>query len=138
MRREDHGTGAPGGVLSDARYVSRREGREGGVGWIDVFCHRWWTRRHRRLIDRSNPLFPPPFLGLRVFTVPEAATTLWSNGVSLADVLGSEETQYWFQDTILECVFLCFSGVWSAVLMLLVELFACLFGQVGVCWCMGV
>jgi len=36
--------------------------------------------------------------------VPEAATTLWSNGVSLADVLGSEETQYHFQATILECV----------------------------------
>lgn len=42
-----------------------------------------------------------------MFTVPEAATTLWSNGVSLADVLGSEATQYWFQDTILECVREC-------------------------------
>jgi hypothetical protein len=57
---------------------------------------------------KSNPHPPiPPIAqpnnpGLRVFTVPEAATTLWSNGVSLADVLGSEETQYYFQDTILE------------------------------------
>ncbi len=40
--------------------------------------------------------------GFRVFTVPEAATTLWSNGVALADVLASKETQYWFQDTVLE------------------------------------
>lgn len=61
------------------------------------------------LLPVSNPYtlphFPhPSHPGLRVFTVPEAATTLWSNGVSLADVLGSEETQYLFQDTILECV----------------------------------
>lgn len=27
---------------------------------------------------------------------------LWSNGVALSDVLASEETQYWFQDTVLE------------------------------------
>ncbi|KAM3571620.1 hypothetical protein VYU27_006349 [Nannochloropsis oceanica] len=40
--------------------------------------------------------------GFRVFTVPEAATMLWSNGVALSDVLASEETQYWFQDTVLE------------------------------------
>ncbi|EKU20288.1 hypothetical protein NGA_2017900, partial [Nannochloropsis gaditana CCMP526] len=40
--------------------------------------------------------------GFRVFTVPEAATTLWSNGVALADILGSNETQYWFQDAVLD------------------------------------
>ena len=40
--------------------------------------------------------------GFRVFTVPEAATTLWSNGVFLADILACEETRYWFQDTVLK------------------------------------
>ena len=40
--------------------------------------------------------------GFRVFTVPEAATMLWSNGVALADVLASKETQFYFQDTVLE------------------------------------
>jgi hypothetical protein len=46
------------------------------------------------------PLYPVR-AGFRVFTVPEAATMLWTNGVALPDIISNEDTRYWFQHTIL-------------------------------------